>query len=187
MKAWIRIGLVCVACCVMTLWGASANAAPTVLTSDVIHSDMINSDIINNDGSVIGSLRLQQGTAGVLVNISAADLPAGSHGTHFHTVGDCSDLEGFTTAGGHVNPFSKPHGFLNPDGPHEGNLPNLVVTDNGTVDVELYSELVSLADGTANLLDADGSALIIHVNQDDHFSQPIGGSGARIACAVIKQ
>jgi Cu-Zn family superoxide dismutase len=36
------------------------------------------------------------------------------------------------------------------------------------------------------LRDADGSALIVHANQDDHVSQPIGGAGARIACAVIK-
>ena len=36
------------------------------------------------------------------------------------------------------------------------------------------------------LLDADGSALVIHANADDHSSQPIGGAGDRVACAVIK-
>ena len=36
------------------------------------------------------------------------------------------------------------------------------------------------------LLDADGSALVIHANPDDHSSQPIGGAGDRVACAVIK-
>ena len=56
---------------------------------------------------------------------------------------------------------------------------------DGTVEVELYSQLVSLTEGRANLLDADGSSLIIHENPDDHTSQPIGGAGGRIACAVI--
>ena len=105
---------------------------------------------------------------------------------HFHKVGDCSDLAAFKSAGGHVDPHTKPHGFLNPNGPHEGNLPNLVVGSDGKAEVELYSEMVSLVSGPANLFDEDGSALIIHINRDDHMSQPIGGSGGRIACAVIK-
>ena len=36
------------------------------------------------------------------------------------------------------------------------------------------------------LRDADGSALVIHASPDDHMSQPIGGAGGRIACAVIR-
>jgi len=40
--------------------------------------------------------------------------------------------------------------------------------------------------GTARRLDADGSALWIHASPDDHTSQPIGGAGARVACAAIK-
>jgi len=39
---------------------------------------------------------------------------------------------------------------------------------------------------SADLLDEDGTALIIHENRDDHLTQPIGGAGARVACAVIK-
>ena len=120
------------------------------------------------------------------MNIKAGGLPPGYHGLHFHRVGDCSDQEAFKSAQGHVDPQSKPHGFLNPDGPHEGNLPNLIVAADGTVEVELYSVMVSLTDGEANLLDEDGSALIIHINPDDHVTQPIGGAGARIGCGVIQ-
>ena len=36
-----------------------------------------------------------------------------------------------------------------------------------------------------SLLDADGSALLIHAGPDDQMSQPIGDAGARIACAAI--
>jgi len=31
-----------------------------------------------------------------------------------------------------------------------------------------------------------GSALLIHAAADDYLSQPIGGAGARVACAAIK-
>ncbi|HZG40922.1 MAG TPA: superoxide dismutase family protein [Nodosilinea sp.] len=143
-------------------------------------------DLIDNSGKPIGTVQVEQGHKGVLITLNAQDLPPGYHGMHFHAVGDCSDLAAFKSAGGHVNPFDTPHGFRNPDGPHEGNLPNLVVAADGTVEVELYSDLVTLDSGAAKLLDDDGTALIIHTDKDDHYSQPIGGSGGRIACAVIE-
>ncbi|TVQ07086.1 MAG: superoxide dismutase family protein [Leptolyngbya sp. DLM2.Bin27] len=146
----------------------------------------IQADLIDNSGVAIGTVQVEQGHQGVLINLKAQDLPPGYHGMHFHAVGDCSDLAAFKSAGGHVNPFDQPHGFRNPAGPHEGNLPNLVVTADGTVEVELYSDLVALDAGAAKLLDDDGTALIIHTDKDDHYSQPIGGSGGRIACAVIR-
>lgn len=142
--------------------------------------------IINNKGEKIGTIKLRQGTEGILINIKAKDLPPGYHGMHFHKVANCSDHEHFKMAEGHVDPDKKPHGYLNEKGPHEGNLPNLIVAKDGRVEVELYSHMVSLKEGKANLLDADGSAFIIHTNPDDHVSQPIGGAGARIACAEIK-
>ena len=142
--------------------------------------------ILDNNGKDVGKVKLTQGTTGVLIDISVSGLTPGYHGMHFHAVGDCSDHAAFKTAGGHVDPHKKPHGFLNPQGPHEGNLPNLIVGKDGTAEVELYSQMVSLTDGASNLLDADGSSLIIHKNQDDHMTQPIGGSGDRVACAVVK-
>lgn len=36
------------------------------------------------------------------------------------------------------------------------------------------------------LLDADGSAFVIHENPDDHKTQLIGGAGDRIACGAIQ-
>lgn len=147
------------------------------------------SDIINNNGKSIGKATYTQGAEGVLIDIQVANLPAGKHGMHFHTVGTCEDIKGFKKSKGHIMPSNRPHGFLNADGgPHEGNLPNLIVAKDGTVHVELYTEMVSIsgANGAPALLDYDGSALIIHANPDDHTTQPIGGSGARIACGVVK-
>lgn len=144
-------------------------------------------DIINNDGRSIGSATFVQGTNGVLITIRVTNLTPGRHGMHFHNVGDCSDSkDGFKKAGGHIAPTGKPHGYLNPDGPHEGNLPNLIVGEDGVAEVELYTQLVTVSGGAAALLDKNGSALIIHENPDDHMTQPIGGAAARIACGVIK-
>jgi Cu-Zn family superoxide dismutase len=53
------------------------------------------------------------------------------------------------------------------------------------VNAEVASESVSLS-GDQGLKDRDGSALVIHANEDDHATQPIGGAGARVGCAVIK-
>ncbi len=59
------------------------------------------------------------------------------------------------------------------------------------MNAELYSDRVTLtateADDRAFLLDENGSALVIHEGPDDHKSQPIGGAGGRVACAVIEK
>jgi Cu-Zn family superoxide dismutase len=39
--------------------------------------------------------------------------------------------------------------------------------------------------GEALLLDADGSALVVHAGADDYKTDPAGSSGDRIACGVI--
>ena len=144
-------------------------------------------DIVNRAGDRIGSADLYQGTEGVVMRIAVTGLTPGAHGMHFHAIGTCEDAAaGFKATGGHVMPFGKPHGYMHPDGPHAGNLPNLIVGENGTATVEIYSALVSLFEGDAALLDEDGSTLIIHENEDDHVTQPIGGAGGRAACGVIE-
>jgi len=37
------------------------------------------------------------------------------------------------------------------------------------------------------LLDADGSALVIHAGADDYQTDPAGNAGDRIACGVVTQ
>lgn len=146
------------------------------------------SNIISNDGKNIGSATIQKASNGVLIEIKLSGLPAGKHGMHFHEVPDCSDFkEGFKKAAGHIMPDHKPHGFLNPEGPHAGNLPNLIVDDMSKAHVELYSNIVSYEGDDKSIFDEDGATLIIHENIDDHFSQPIGGAGGRIACAEFKK
>ena len=148
--------------------------------------DKAMSTIINRAGETIGEATYEQGPSGVVVNIKVSGLMPGRHGMHFHAVGKCDGGELFKTAAGHIDPDKKPHGFLNSEGPHEGNLPNLIVAADGTAEVELYTSLVSISGGSAALLDGDGSTLIIHENPDDHNTQPIGGAGGRVACGLVE-
>lgn len=144
-------------------------------------------DLKNSAGASVGSATLTEATSGVLARIEVKGLPPGWHGLHFHETGDCSKSD-FTSAGGHVHAMTtKVHGLLNPDLNEAGDLPNLYVAADGSGSVELLSTFVSLdgAGGRPALRDKDGSALVIHAAADDYRSQPIGGAGARIACAVI--
>jgi len=38
-----------------------------------------------------------------------------------------------------------------------------------------------------DLIDGDGTAILVHSGEDDHLSQPIGGAGARVACGAIEK
>lgn len=161
-------------------------------THDIQHEHAIHQNagahahILNNEGVEIGHADFIQATDGVLMHVSVEGLTPGMHGMHFHEKGDCSDHEAFKVAGAHIG-HEKPHGYLHPEGPHAGNLPNLIVHDDGSAKVELYTNLVTMTDGASALLDEDGSTLMIHENPDDHITQPIGGSGPRIACGVIER
>lgn len=142
--------------------------------------------IKNNKGEEIGSARFRDGanTLVLRVTIKAGGLTPGWHGMHFHAVGDCSDTEKFANSKAHVNHDQSKHGLLNADGPDEGDLPNLYASADGSANAEVSSE--TPLSGEGGLKDADGSALILHAKEDDHTSQPIGGAGDRVACAVIK-
>lgn len=138
-----------------------------------------------------GTANLSEGPEGVVIRVNVEGLEPGWHAIHFHGVGDCSDAA-YKNSGSHVQHGEKePHGLLNPEGPDDGDLPNIHAAEDGTVNAELFSERVTLvedeADERAFLLDEDGSALVIHEGPDDHMSQPIGGAGARVACAVIEK
>jgi len=144
-------------------------------------------DILGEGGDVIGQASFVQGTVGAMMNIEVSNLPPGPHGFHIHAMGHCDTGDGFKSAHGHINPQGRAHGYLNEDGPEIGDLPNLIVHEDGTAMVQLFLPQVNISEGEGALLDEDGSALVIHENPDDHVSQPIGGAGPRIACGVIKQ
>lgn len=138
-------------------------------------------------GQELGTITVTYAPKGVLLRIEARCPPPGWHGVHFHEKADCGDTA-FTKAGGHVH-SAKPilHGFLAAGANDAGDLPNVYVHTDGSLSVEYYSALVSAdeRDERPALRDVDGSALVIHANADDYRRQPIGGAGARIACAIL--
>lgn len=139
--------------------------------------------IVNNAGADIGKVQFTAAPNGVLIRImiEAGGLTPGWHGTHLHSVGDCSDTQGFQRAGGHIQKTNTNHGLVYVHGPENGDLPNLSAASDGSASAEMFTTLISLSE----LQDADGSALVIHANPDDHTSQPLGNSGDRVACAVV--
>jgi Cu-Zn family superoxide dismutase len=143
--------------------------------------------LLGGDGKEIGQVTVRGSASATVIRIVArpGSFTPGWHGTHLHSVGDCSDHGQFQLSKGHVNRLAKKHGFLNPEGPDEGDLPNVHAAQDGSVNAELSSHAVRVL-GQWGLRDEDGSALVIHANEDDHASQPIGNAGARVACAVIK-
>lgn len=143
-------------------------------------------ELRNAQGQVVGSATLSEGPQGVKIDLQVSNLPPGPHGFHIHAVGQC-DPPGFTTAAGHFNPEGRRHGPKNPEGPHAGDLPNLVVGTDGTVKVEVMAYRVTLGVGKHSLFPPGGTALVIHADRDDETSDPTGNAGARIACGVISK
>ncbi|HEU5139326.1 MAG TPA: superoxide dismutase family protein [Bacillales bacterium] len=141
----------------------------------------------NQKGKAIGEARFVQTPKGVKITIEASKLEPGLHGIHIHETGKCVPPD-FKSAGEHFNPFHMEHGLKNPKGAHAGDLPNIMVEENGTVQTSILAKKVTLEKGKKNsLLDEDGSALVIHAKPDDNKSQPSGAAGERVACGEITE
>ncbi|NKE73134.1 superoxide dismutase family protein [Candidatus Manganitrophus noduliformans] len=143
-------------------------------------------DIINGQGEKIGTATFMEEGKGVKIAISVSKLSPGQHGLHIHAVGKCEGPN-FTSAGGHLNPEGKKHGLESPEGPHAGDLPNLSVGPDGNAKTEITTDRVTLGEGKNSLFQPDGTALVIHVAEDDQKADPIGNAGPRAACGVIKK
>lgn len=176
--------------CALALLASAALAQPAAQTppAAVPPPPEARIGMIGNDGRTMGTVELYRAAGGVLLRLQLTGVTPGWHGIHFHAVGDCGDQQRFQRSGGHVSHGRSAHGLLNLAGSEAGDLPNVYAAANGEVNAEILTSRVRLG-GTGsglNLMDRDGSALILHANRDDHVSQPIGGAGDRIACGVIR-
>lgn len=143
-------------------------------------------ELKNGEGKSVGSADFRESKEGVLVTLRVRNLSPGLHAVHIHAVGKCEGPQ-FTSAGGHFNPGEKKHGFKNPDGPHAGDLPDLLVAKNGAGRFEAVTDAVTFAAGANSIFDQDGSAIVVHASADDNTTDPSGNSGDRIACGVIQK
>lgn len=139
---------------------------------------------------ITGRVMMTETASGtVLVQVRAEGVPPGPHGFHVHEVGACDPATDFESAGGHLA-RNLNHGLVT-GGPHPGDFPNVHAQEDGVVQAEFFTRAFTLgtADVEANrrILDADGSAVMLHAGADDYISQPAGDSGARIACGVLQK
>lgn len=160
----------------------------------------VSTDIVNVDNEDIGSANFTPFDDSVAISITVDGLEPGLHGVHIHETGVC-DAAGdtpFASAGGHFNPTGAHHG----PGPemaatpgaatpamaeaHAGDLGNIMVDENGSGTLTITTSRVTLEEGAENSLkDADGSAIVVHADEDDLMTDPSGESGDRIGCGVI--
>lgn len=140
----------------------------------------------------------------VEVQIRAAAAPGlgDFHGFHVHTTGVCTPTPSgstnvpFGSAGGHWNPTAAGHGA------HTGDLPSILLRANGQAHQEFDTDRFSVG----ALLDADGSAVILHAGRDNFANIPAvyssgeppvagpnaatlgtGDAGGRYACGVVRR
>jgi superoxide dismutase, Cu-Zn family len=152
-------------------------------------TDSTNVKMINTSGQQVGEATLTETPNGLLIRLALPSNPPGvspgAHAFHIHEVGKCEPP--FKSAGGHFNPLGKKHGYLNKGAGHAGDLPNIHVPEKSPMTMEFMAPELSLTRGKAALMDADGSALVIHAGEDDYRSDPAGEAGDRIACGVVEK
>jgi superoxide dismutase, Cu-Zn family len=153
------------------------------------HGHVAVAKLENAAGERVGRVWFKQhgrdGQVTVFAHVSG--LPPGFHGFHIHTTGEC-EPPGFTSAGGHFNPTGAEHGD------HAGDLPTLLVNEDGTGMLAATTDRFSLGD----LRDADGTAVMVHelpdnyANIPDRYEPPAdeetrstGDAGSRLACGEL--
>lgn len=129
-------------------------------------------------GRDVGTVKLDDTIYGLVLTPKLHGLPAGTHGFHVHAMPMCT--HNGMAAGGHLDP-DKTNAHKGPyDNGHLGDLPVLIVDENGGTTLPVLAPRLKLAFVT-------GKALMIHAGSDNYSDQPekLGGGGARIACGQI--
>ena len=140
----------------------------------------------DKSGKDVGVVDLTQTPGGVLIKLSLKGMPNGEHAFHIHNAGKC-EAPSFESAGPHFNPDNKHHGILSGEG-HAGDMPNLHIPSDGTLEVEVVNTAVTLDKGKPNsVFHPGGTSVVIDVGKDDYKSDPAGNAGDRVACGVISE
>jgi len=181
---------------------SSQDASSTVTSSTGAEpaSVIAEAELHNPDGEQIGTVDFAVDGSVVTVTAKVSNLPPGFKGFHLHSVGKCepnsadpsdpSKTGNFLSAGGHLGANDAAHPG------HQGDLTSLQVRGDGS------AELVTTTDAfdMAAVLDADGSAVIVHAGPDnfgnipsryapagpDAKTQATGDAGDRAACGVVR-
>jgi len=137
-------------------------------------------------GPEIGTVKLADSPYGLLITPDLDDVEPGIHGFHVHENPDCEAamseekmIPGLA-AGGHFDPMvtgshEGPYGAG-----HLGDLPVLIVDEQGRATLPLLAPRPRLAE-------IRDRSLVIHAGGDNYSDAPklLGGGGRRIACGII--
>lgn len=143
------------------------------------------------DSGISGHVLFIQTRQGILPTVQVIaeveGLPPNTvHGFHIHETGACEPS--FAAAGGHYDPG--PNGNSNPDANHPfhmGDIPNLQANDRGIAKLKHTTSRITLSPGALSLFDDNGSAVIVHTNEDRGTTGVAGGAGGgRIACGIVE-
>ena len=178
----------------LTCFSLPGNAAKLTATADIKGC---------TDPSISGNATLteeitEEGIKEVSISLKVEGLSDGKHAVHIHEKGAC---EPCGAAKGHHDPG--PFGETRPDSAtdnvpatdinhpyHMGDLINIEVK-NGKGSMMHTTNRITLSAGRLSILDADGSAFIIHTNEDTYCDEESDlkkgcAGGARDACGIIR-
>lgn len=128
-----------------------------------------------------------EGVKQIDVNLTiTSGLTVGKHGVHIHEAAVCTPCG---DAKGHFDPG--PESNSSPDGNHPfhaGDLNNISIKENGIGVLQTATTRITLSKGPLSVFDENGSAFIIHTNEDSYC--PDGevkgcAGGSRDACGII--
>ena len=175
--------------------GPDAASAPSASASAVD----LSAALVDPSGASRGTVSFSFAGGATTLTVDATALPPGLHGFHVHAVGRCEPDSAdpakpatrgdFLSAGGHLAEAGQTHGD------HDGDLPSLLVRADGTATLVTTTDRLT----RENLLDADGSAVMVHALRDNFANVPdryaaevdettakTGDAGGRIACATVR-
>lgn len=155
--------------------------------------------LYNADGDRVGRAKLKPvGNGETRVQARITEAIPEFHGFHIHAIGQCDpNAPGgpFMSAGGHLAHAGQTHGA------HAGDLPSLLVMEDGTARLEFVTDRFELSD----VKDDDGSAVMVHAGRDNFANIPeryvsttsgqpgpdaatlaTGDAGGRYACGVVE-
>jgi superoxide dismutase, Cu-Zn family len=161
------------------------HSTPQVMPENGI---IVTLNLLSNQGieKEIGTITLSDSQYGLLLTPQLSDLPQGIHGFHVHENGSCEPLEkdgkmvAGLAAGGHFDPQNTGKHLGPYSEGHLGDLPPLIVAENGEASLQVLAPRLKVAD-------IMGKSLMVHVGGDNYSDEPkpLGGGGPRLACGVI--
>ncbi len=179
------VGLALVACGGDDEEASQPTSSAAVATTTVAPG--ARADVVNAQGQAVGQVTFSERDGRVVVDGTLRSLPPGFHGFHIHAVGRCEPP--FTTAGGHLAVGDQGHPS------HAGDQPALLVLGDGTAELRFTTDRFKIAD----LLAAEGRAVIVHAAADNYANIPTryapsvddntmrtGDAGDRLACGQVK-